>query len=842
MLRILSFITLLTISSQLMANPVTEQTATKVATTKLGQMKASAMLPTSNVILHLKTKSTISTTKSGNQASYYVFDISNDNGFIIVAGDDASTPILGYSNKGNFTYDQAPKGILQFLEEINSQMTYLVNESIAATPEIVSLWQNYERGTIPTAKASVAPLTTTTWTQRNNGYSQYTPPGTPTGCVATAVSQVMAYYRYPEQGMGYKSYNDDKYGTMAANFGGTYYKWADMPNALAATSTPAQKEAVGRLMYHVGVSIDMDYNPSGSSAYTYAVRDALINRYAYSTDMQYLTRSSYTETQWINKIKTELDARRVVLHSGFCPSPAAGHAFVFDGYDDNNLIHVNWGWGGSYNGYFTMSNLNPGSTYTFNANQAMLVGIKPNVNISNKLRLASAISVPVNASIAQGFSVSTSLKNTTNTTFTGKLMAAIFDNNDNQIAIIETKPNITIAGNASQSYTFSTAGLNITPGTYKVGVYSAVGSTANWMLANKYTYTNPKNIYIKTTNDLRINTDPTIANIYIPSQDAVTVTATIKNYAITAFNGKIEACLYSLQGNFWNRIELKNSVSIAANASQTLTFTNPTGFTGTYASYWLVFRSTANNSVVSTFLVGNAAIASSKLVHFVDNPNKSNTEDRYESNNTFENSFQYPAIEWNEDNTAAITLEAANHHTLVDADYYTFQLPDGYEYEVNSYMYDRMDEKNGVTYYGDATYNYYANATWSNPIEVAECTPFITTDKEITYKVTTDLATQNIGTYCLTIQLKRKAINVLDNAKPLVYPNPATTTLHIDFATPTTSLAPIQLMDMQGKIVKQAQIMPTTTTYDLDINNLSSGTYLLYSLILSIQQKIVIQK
>jgi hypothetical protein len=153
------------------------------------------------------------------------------------------------------------------------------------------------------------------------------------GCVATAMSMIMYYYRYPVQGIGTHSYYASGYGTQSVNYGQTYYNWDAMMNEISSTSGQSIP-AIAELQYHAGVSVNMGYGNQSSGAYSIDVPAALISHFGYATSTQYLSRSSYTATVWENMVVEQLDAAKPVYYSGVDPTPVTGggHAFIVDGY------------------------------------------------------------------------------------------------------------------------------------------------------------------------------------------------------------------------------------------------------------------------------------------------------------------------------------------------------------------------------------------------------------------------------------------------------------------------------------------------------------------------------
>ncbi len=301
----------------------------------------------------------------------YIFEIS-DNGFIIIAGDDRVYPILGYSFNQKYKKENKPSPALSaWLKHYIEQITYLSNSSMGSPKEIEDIWNNYLDET--TLKNDVkynhvGPLLLTTWNQ-DNFYNAYCPedPNGPggrvyAGCVATAYGQVMKYYNYPSQGFGSHSYYDWDYGYQSASFSSTNYEWTQMPNSLNTYNNE-----VAQLLYHCGVAVEMGYSPYGSGAGSEDVVPALINYFGYSNAVNIKEKENYTEQQWVNMLKANLDGFMPLYYSGY--TDEAGHAFVFDGYYDDvsgTHFHINWGWGGYGDGYFYVNNLaSPGGSFNY---------------------------------------------------------------------------------------------------------------------------------------------------------------------------------------------------------------------------------------------------------------------------------------------------------------------------------------------------------------------------------------------------------------------------------------------------------------------------------------------
>ena len=293
------------------------------------------------------------------EACFYVFN-AGTTGFVIVSADDRFRPIVGYSNEGTFATEDMSPELAFYLDKIiearTSRNAVLFDntaqewQSVATTGKLLS--RNGGRG--------VDYICTTKWNQ-DSPYNLYAPeasggPGDRcyAGCVATAMSQVMKRWDHPLQGTGNYSYYCYGYGTQSANFGATTYDWEHMPDRLGGASQE-EIEAVALLMYHCGVSVDMQFSPSGSGANSWDVPSAIRNHFSYSYHCSIKGRDEFTLFDWQDMLKEQFDLGWPVYYSGF--SNSGGHAFVCDGYDDDDLFHFNWGWGGSSDGWFVIDEI-----------------------------------------------------------------------------------------------------------------------------------------------------------------------------------------------------------------------------------------------------------------------------------------------------------------------------------------------------------------------------------------------------------------------------------------------------------------------------------------------------
>lgn len=293
--------------------------------------------------------------------SFYVFNV-GETGFVIVSANDNYKPLLGYSQQGAFNPDDMAPALADFLDRVNAFRT--TRTDVVASQEVMEDWESLrQNGTLVSRYGGKGDefLVETRWNQ-NYPYNYCCPadPDGPgghayAGCVATAGAQVMRYWNHPEHGQGSHTYTPQdhpEYGPITVNFGNTTYDWANMPNTISSTSPIEEIEAVGTLIYHVGVSVDMNYRPSGSAAVTGNLVNTLPTYFFYTTHMEHYYREDYSRDQYIGFIVDMIDMSWPMVHRG------NGHAYVVDGYNDAGLIHFNWGWSGSNDGYYDIDGHN----------------------------------------------------------------------------------------------------------------------------------------------------------------------------------------------------------------------------------------------------------------------------------------------------------------------------------------------------------------------------------------------------------------------------------------------------------------------------------------------------
>lgn len=306
----------------------------------------------------------------------YVVNRGDGAGYVVVAGDDVvSNPVLGYAAGKSFDYASAPENLRWWLSEYARLIGHAVENGC----------------TVTSAKAldrDIEPLVKTNWNQDYPFNSKCpTIDGQPTytGCVATAVAQLMYYHRYPERGIGTKTYTDIKGcgQTLSADFGSTTYRWDDMDLFYDGTNNDEANDAVATLLYHCGVAAGMKYGTDGSGVASADALMGLIDYFGYSKGTMYTNRDYHQFDDWIEMLYGELEDGRPVYYEGVTESGGA-HAFILDGCRSDGYFHVNWGWGGYLDEYYSILTLNPGeeqgaggSDGGYAYSQGAFIGLRP---------------------------------------------------------------------------------------------------------------------------------------------------------------------------------------------------------------------------------------------------------------------------------------------------------------------------------------------------------------------------------------------------------------------------------------------------------------------------------
>ena len=777
---------------------------------------------------------------------YRVYDVDGQ-GFVVVAGDDAVKPILAYSTELPFPSATMPVHVAKWFEGYRSEIRDAVINGAQAVPEVAQSWQELVAGT-PTSRAgerAVNPLMTTLWDQQPH-VNALCPGGSVTGCVATAMAQVMKYHNHPAQGSGFHSYNEAQYGTLSANFGATTYDWGAMPNVVSSPNT-----AVATLMFHCGVGVDMDYSPQVSGAWMIESHSpgtnhnseyALKNYFGYDASMQGVPRANYSEAQWISMLKADLDASRPVLYAGF--GTGGGHCFVTDGYDNNDFFHFNWGWGGQANGYFEVGALNPGSTGTgggsggYNSGQEAIFGITPGTggggNPTFDMRLYNFVTPSLSTIYyGQGFSVATNILNNGTNNFAGDYCAAAFDSQNNFYGYVETLSGFTLnAGNVyNNDLTFTTAGLfSMVPGTYYVGVfYRPTGG--EWVLvANNGAYTNFTQVTVINWSNIEMNSSMVVTpGTTLTQGGQVTVNLNVVNDGVNTFIGQYGVALYNLDGTWAQDIGYfseNNGLPPGYTYNPPYLTFGPVPVTIPPGTYLLAAQHTTNGT---DWLLTGSSYFSNPI--FVTVTGATLNPDQYEANNGAAQAYALPVNFAG--NSASTNTTGSNLHVTTDLDFYKVVLPGGYDYSITARAHDSYDSDNGNSYSADALWSYSTDgSTWSAAYDDVMPGPIVVTGGgTVTFHVSPYFAGET-GTYLLQLDLVRAPnVGLEETGGPAgiaVFPNPAQDRLIVDLSSITGPVRAMEFIDARGAVI-QVEAMPTTRNgwSELNIASVSEGSYIL---------------
>lgn len=303
---------------------------------------------------------------------YYVFNGEGNQGFVIISGDDRAKKILGYSDTGNFDFDNLSPQLAAMLDQYAEQIASLP-ESAAADPS----WSAPPRDA-STEEGKL--LETANWGQ-GYPYNAQCPVidgvQCPTGCVATAMAIVMKYHNWPECGRKTHTYWNGYTGQMhSTDFSNFHPQWeAMLPAYKEGEYSEENAQAVAELMLHAGMATNMQYSATESGTGVLGVMTALRRFFNYTAKMDEVVIEQYGNDEWETRVREDIDNDCPVFYYG---EGTGAHAFVIDGYAANTLFHVNWGWNGSANGYFTLDNLSPeGWGWDFSNNPGMVAGIHP---------------------------------------------------------------------------------------------------------------------------------------------------------------------------------------------------------------------------------------------------------------------------------------------------------------------------------------------------------------------------------------------------------------------------------------------------------------------------------
>ena len=804
---------------------------------------ADNILPTSNLIDKTSAYRRAQAANNDGKSLIYIFAGKNNKGYIIIAADDCSHPILGYSLDGEFNEENMPVNMRNWLEGYNREIKYAVENNIQPSAQIKAEWQQYKKAANLNMTDAVSPLITTKWDQSpyyNNlcPYDASYGERAVTGCVATAMAQVMYFWQWPKQGTGYHEYVHERYGKLSANFGATTYDWENMPTMLNTLSTAAQKKAIATLMYHCGVSVDMQYDVSangGSGAYSISYDGEIQEcaEVAMSTYFDYTTKGydkeNYINSKWKKLITDELDNGRPIIYTGV--GTLGGHCFVCDGYNDSGYFHFNWGWSGASDGYFLLDALNPsalgagGGSGGFNEYQTALF-VVPNDQVNDEdsyydLQTYSEIQFEQDTiRYFSDLSITFQLANYGNKNFNGQISCRIYDNEGNYFDEIKSWSG---SVNSGKAYTLDCSyegRAKLVPGKYSVGIYYAEGNTEEWKLAGSEYFNSIKEFvvyysdYIEPYSEFSLSGTPMTGEL-------LTVTVNVANFSTDyEFNGSLRLCLSDIETGYV--VQVINVLDLSQNPLPARTYGEYV-FADTvrveYGTYLLelAYREADDNS----WYYAGSTVASNPIKVIVEKaPIK---PDKYEDNNTFEKSYELP-LNFVSDQTF-VSVTDANLHAGDDMDFFKINLEEGYDYYIQTTI---VDSKYNDQFTVDAVVAQIDETTGEQGALADNILEEVKKINGGTYCfMIAPFNTGQKGTYAIQVQIRREKPTALNDNRQqmLIYPNPVENYLNIRFENDNNSPKTIRLFDMSGKLI--SSFTTADDEYHINIETLPKANYML---------------
>ncbi len=457
----MSFLTL----TNVWAERVDVSTATKVAQNAANTLDSSILRSANDVeLVYTATAQNASALRnSGSNADYYVFNIGNGNGFVIVSGDDRVRPVLGFGTSGKIDIDDMPGNLKSWLENYQQEITWAENENITSN-SAKEEWQSLLAGS-SSLRTSNNVLETAKWSQEDP-YNRKTPAingvQTVTGCVATAMAILLEYHKaQPVVSSTNNTYYLYDYASGSSNYETVQttiaydneYDWDLMSGVdfnTPGSYNDEQANAVAEVMWHCGANVGMIYSVYESGAYSWDALVALRNVYGFNAG-RFVWKSEFTWSEWIELVRNELDNGRPVFYNGYDISGAGGHAFICDGYTSDGYYHINWGWGerneAYYNDYYLLSSLSPdGTDYDYSYGCGMMVDmyITDEDTPVTELRYSELECSSFPLTTGKDFIVSYNIINEGGTDFSGSIGVGIIDGGGEIETIIQQRDGVTL--------------------------------------------------------------------------------------------------------------------------------------------------------------------------------------------------------------------------------------------------------------------------------------------------------------------------------------------------------------------------------------------------------------
>ncbi len=775
---------------------------------------------------------------------FYVFSPEGAAGFVIVSGDDRVLPVLGYSVTQPYELEEKrqPEAFRKWMEFYRHQIRQVIQQDLEGDEQIETAWTNYLENVQERNLLSVDPLVSTIWDQPFP-YNALCPQDPNTGqravvgCVATAMAQIMRYHAHPAQGTGFHSYNHPQFGTISANFGATTYNWSNMPNSISNFNEP-----IALLSFHCGVSIEMGYGVqvSGVSSLS-GVASALRNYFSYSNTTQFVERDQYSDANWIQTMKSELDNSRPVEYAGI--GQGGGHAWVMDGYD-GDFFHMNWGWSGFQDGYFTLNNLNPQTGGTgagnsgYNNFQQAVIGIQPATGGGGgggggdpdpteytNLEVYSGVTAdPYPIQFAEPFTITVDIANLGNQTVTGEIAAAVFTEDGTLLEIVETLSG-SLENGFFYSLEFNSDGLPTSPGSYIMGFFYRPAN-GEWTLIPPGQYSNPVTFEIEGPyNDIVLYAPIETSADPVVQGEPFQVTLDYANFGAFDYSGQFSVDLYTLDGEYIDELAIVDG-DLCANCHYTngVTFSID-GVDVEPGTYLLATWNLPNGG--NWQIVGNGDYENPVYIQVAA---PAIVADSYENNDdtgaAYNVNLSFSGAE------AAWNTQGANMHFAEDQDYFRVDLPAGYQYEIVARAHDSYNSGNGQTYTNDVLFGINAGSGWSDLYDDVMDQPFIVEGGNTVYFGVAPYFVGTLGTYQLDINIERTLSSSVDATALDPYikvgPNPSDRYFDININLPQPARLRGQVFDLNGRLVRSFDLGRGDALHStLDLGDQAPGVYLL---------------
>lgn len=778
---------------------------------------------------------------------YYIYNINDARGFVIISGDDVVHPVLAYSSEGGFIPDNIPANVAAWLADYGDQIQHAIISGVEATQEIREEWATLSGATPPSqspdSPQGVDPLLKTKWGQ-GQFYNALCPwdnmagARTITGCVATAMAMVMKYNNWPPTGNSSHAHNTRNYGTLYGFFGITDYYWSLMPDFVTSPNS-----AVATLMYHCGISVNMNYGVTFSGANMiigntsppiHCAEYALKTYFGYDkTSVNGLERKNYTNAAWSDLLRKELDASHPVIYGGY-QMVGGGHCFVCDGYDNLGKFHFNWGWDGNYDGYYLLDYLNPNNQGAYYLHEA-IIGIRKPAGATDdgkefyKLMMNAPITCKSDTiSYKDTLSFHTNIMNKDLVAFNGDICAVIFDTNYVLIDYVQVNKGVSLQPGAEfpAGISFTNPGLSsMLPGSYYVGIMYSLGDT-NWKGVNDtISLLRKKRIEVVNKNDIEMYAAMNITpGTTIPQGSPVTVQLDITNRGLTNLQGILALTLYDVDGDSMKIIDEKTNFTLLSQEhTNGLIFTHP-GLNELPASYQLVLRYLPDGAT-EWKLIGSGSYENPVDIIVVAVPLQA---DMYEPNNAQDAASALPVSFGT--NPVVIMTEGANCHTGSDNDFYKITLTEGYSYELSCFLDDFWSNTSN-DYTLEGIWSYTLDGTnWAGPFDDTIPPNIIMNNGgTILFHIVPGFTVEP-GTYQFKITIVRNPLGMDETDSHdviTIYPNPASERLVIKSRDRQGYVSGYQMSNLEGREIMNATLPESVPVCTINTVQLAEGFYIL---------------